>query len=283
MIDYKICTPEFELMVHLWHVCWVLTINLINIFNGHGIWNSLHHSQAMHPTENFTSLILFKIPVIVTWTSLFFISEVRGSNQIWPMTSDEQDMRLGISAYMAAAAGNTSRILDTRPKVLISSTKWSWLSLPDLCSTSQSHGTYCSNPWSEFLITTKTLDQRWFSIIQAQAATNKLCIAKATMGSKWFYKAIFFLERNLKNVVFRQKISCSPYIFYISIDSLFNMMSPIEVAYQFKQKISSLLVTTSVHNKQNNCLWDLNNFTADYKIRWVGRSEKYRIFQICLL
>ena len=38
-------------------------------------------------------------------------------------TSDEQDMRLGTSAYMASAAGKTSRILDTRPKVLISSTK----------------------------------------------------------------------------------------------------------------------------------------------------------------
>ena len=79
--------------------------------------------------------------------------------------------------------------------------------------------------------------------------------------------------------------------FYISIDSLFNMMSPIEVAYQFRQKIfkpsavkiQNSRVTTTVHNKQNNCLWDLNNFTGDNKIRWVGRSEKYRIFQICLL
>ena len=37
------------------------------------------------------------------------------------MTSDEQNMRQATSAYTAAAAGKTSRILDTRPKILISS------------------------------------------------------------------------------------------------------------------------------------------------------------------
>ena len=37
------------------------------------------------------------------------------------MTSDEQNMRQATSAYTAAAAGKTSRFLDTRPKILISS------------------------------------------------------------------------------------------------------------------------------------------------------------------
>ena len=53
-----------------------LEINLINIVDYCGIWNGLHHGQTIHCTENFISLILFKIPSIVTWTWSFLTSEV---------------------------------------------------------------------------------------------------------------------------------------------------------------------------------------------------------------
>ena len=38
--------------------------NLINISNSWGIWNTLHHGQSIHPTENCMSLILFKFSSI---------------------------------------------------------------------------------------------------------------------------------------------------------------------------------------------------------------------------
>ena len=43
-------------------------IYLINIFNDRGIWNRLNHRQTIYLTENFISLILYKIISIVTYT-----------------------------------------------------------------------------------------------------------------------------------------------------------------------------------------------------------------------
>ena len=75
---------------------WTILVhqNQNNLINGHGISNSLHHDQTIHPTENFILLILFKVHSIVTWSQSLLTSglmeAVRGQK---PSSEGQKSMK----------------------------------------------------------------------------------------------------------------------------------------------------------------------------------------------
>ena len=52
--------------------------HLINIFNGSPSGNRQHHRQAIHPTESFFSMTLFKILYVVTLWDFFDLRDYGG-------------------------------------------------------------------------------------------------------------------------------------------------------------------------------------------------------------